>query len=108
MREFVSAEVTWTILDQTPVIFGTVKEGILESLDERLGAFRTEMMALLGVRTLTFRDFKACGAPYYHGARVPIASGRWLDDVSNAFRSIQCPEGDKVRLASCLLKDRAR
>ena len=40
MREFISAEITRSILDQTPVIFGSVKEGILEILDERLGAFR--------------------------------------------------------------------
>ena len=76
MRELISAEVTRSILDQTPVIFGMLKEGILEILDERLGAFRTEMMALMGTRTLTFRDFRACGAPDYHGARDPIASSR--------------------------------
>ena len=39
MREFISTEITRNILDQTPVIFGMVKEGILEILDERLGAF---------------------------------------------------------------------
>ena len=96
MREFVSAEITRGILDQTPVIFGTVKEGILEILDERLGAFRTELMAMLGAHTLTFREFRACGAPDYHGARDPIASGRWLADVANAFHSSRCPAGDKV------------
>ena len=31
----------------------------------------------------------------------------WLADVTNAFYTSRCPEGDKVRLASCLLKDRA-
>ena len=30
MRELISVEVMRSILDQTPVIFGTVKEGILE------------------------------------------------------------------------------
>ena len=30
MRELISAEVTRSILDQTPVIFGMLKEGILE------------------------------------------------------------------------------
>ena len=87
MREFVSAEITHNILDQTPVIFGMIKEGILEILDERLAAFRTEMMAFLGARTFTFQEFRACEAPYYHGARDPIASGRWLAGVANAFRS---------------------
>mgnify|MGYP001550121524 CR=1 FL=1 len=83
------------MLDQTPVIFGTVKEGILEILGERLGAFRTELMAMLGARTLTFREFRACGAPYYQGARDPIASGRWLADVTNAYHSSRCPEGTR-------------
>ena len=108
MRKFISAKITRSILDQTPVIFGTVKEEILEMLDERLGAFRIEMVGMIWVRTLTFREFSACGAPDYHGARDPIASSRWLADVANAFRMSRCPEGDKVRLASYLLKDRAR
>ena len=30
MRELISAEVTRSILDQTPVIFGMVKEGIVD------------------------------------------------------------------------------
>ena len=76
MREIVSAEITCDILDQTPMIFGTVKEGILEILDERLGAFCIELMAMLEARTLTFREFRACGAPDYLRARDPIASGR--------------------------------
>ena len=29
-------------------------------------------------------------------------------DVSNAFRTYRCSEGDKVILASCLLKDMTR
>ena len=93
MRELISVEVMRSILDQTPMIFGMVKEGILEILHERLGAFRTEMMALLGVRTLTFREFRACGAPDYHGARDPVASSRWLADVANAFSYEQVSRG---------------
>ena len=41
MREFVSAEIMRSILDQTPVIFGMVKEGILQILDKRLEPFCT-------------------------------------------------------------------
>lgn len=54
MRELISTEVTRSIIDQTPMIFVTVKEGILEILDERLGAFHTEIMALMGARTMKF------------------------------------------------------
>ena len=84
-REFISSEITCNILDQTLVIFGMIKEGILELLDERLSAFRTKVAAMMGSRTLTFREFRACGAPDYHGARDPIVSTRWLADVANAF-----------------------
>ena len=38
-REFISSEITRNILDHTLVIFGLVKEGILEILNERLHAF---------------------------------------------------------------------
>ena len=59
-------------------------------------------------RTMTLREFKTCGAPDYYGARDPIVSTRWLADFANAFRTSRCPEGDKVRFASYLLKDRER
>ena len=71
-RKFISSEITRNILDQTPVIFGTIKEGILEILDERLSAFRTEMAAMIESRTLTFREFIACGAPDYQGPETPL------------------------------------
>ena len=95
-RKFISLEITCNILDRTPVIFDKVKEGILEWLKEWFSTFRTEMAALMGSRTLTFREFTACGAPDYHGDRDPIATTRWLADVANAFRTSKCSEGDKV------------
>ena len=81
------------ILEQTHVIFGTVKEGILEIIDERLSAFRAEIVALVGTRSLTFREFRACGASDYHGSRDPIASIRWLADVANTFYTSRFPRG---------------
>ena len=44
MLEFISLEITRDILEQTPVIFGSVREEILEILDERLGAIHAEVM----------------------------------------------------------------
>ena len=61
---------------------------------------------MTGSRTLAFRDFRACGAPDYHEARDPIVSTRWLVNVANTFYTRKCPKGDKVRLASYLIKDR--
>ena len=53
------------------MIFGLVKEGILELMDERFSAFRTKMVTMMGPHTLTFREFRACGASDYHGDREP-------------------------------------
>ena len=57
---------------------------------------------------LTFREFRACVALEYFGEKDLIASIRWLVDVANAFCISSCPNGTKVRLSSCVLKDRAR
>lgn len=70
MWEFISSEITRGILEQTLVIFGTIKDrimdimyehqyeyhtGIIEFLDERLWAFRVEIIAVqLGAQTPTF------------------------------------------------------
>ena len=93
MREFISCEIMRSILEQTLVIFGSVKEGILEILDEWLSTFHAEIVALVRKRSLTFMEFRACGAPDYHEARDPITSNRWLADVANAFRTSCCPLG---------------
>ena len=44
MREFISSEVTRNNLEWTPVVLGSVKEGILELLDDHLGALRSEIV----------------------------------------------------------------
>ena len=44
LHEFISAEVTRGILDATHVMFGTIKEGILELMDERLRTFQVEIV----------------------------------------------------------------
>ena len=90
MWGFISSEITCCVLDQISMIFGSVKEGILEImeerqevyhseivalLDERVRAFRAEITACqLGVRTPLFWEFKAYGAPEFFGAKNPIAS----------------------------------
>ena len=76
----------------------------MEILDEHLGMFRTEIMAIRGART-PFCEFSACVAPKFFGGKDPISSMRWLADMVNAFRMSFCSEGSKVRFASCLLND---
>ena len=46
--------------------------------------------------------------PKYFGEKDLITSRIWLADVANTFCTSSCPKGANVRLASCLVKDRAR
>lgn len=88
IREFISSKITCNILEQGPVIFGIIKEGILEVLDKRLDScletFDIEMLAVVRDRTLTFWGFCACGAPEFFGVRHPIISRRWITDMESA------------------------
>ena len=109
LRKFITYEITHGIMESTPVIFDTIKEGIMELLDERLGALRAEIaLGQLGARTPSFREFKACGALEFFGAKDPIASHGWITDMENAQRTSFYPKGVKVGSVTCLLRDRAR
>ena len=44
LRELIIAEVTHDILDASLVIFGTVKEGIMEIMEEQLRSFQAEIV----------------------------------------------------------------
>lgn len=71
MQELISSEITGGILEQTDVIFGMIKDGIMELLDEHMCIFRTKMVAMLGARYLTFQDFHAYRAPELPGKKDP-------------------------------------
>lgn len=51
MWEIISSEIKCSILEQNLVIFGTIKKGIMEILDECMGAFHYEMV---GAQIMTF------------------------------------------------------
>ena len=72
-----------------------------------MGAFSVEFIAIVGACILSFREFRACGAPTFSGEKDPIGNRRWLADMANAFRTSFCPEETKVSYASFLLKDGA-
>lgn len=101
MREFIFSENTRGILEQTPVISGTIKEVIIQMLDDHLGTLHTEIVAMVGARSVTFREFHACEATEFFGKKEPIVSKRWLMDVVNALQTSIYYEGSKVRFASC-------
>ena len=56
------------------MMFVTIKEGIMELMDEWLKAFRAKIVAgQLGARTPTFWEFKAYGVLELFGDKDPIA-----------------------------------
>ena len=67
MHEFISSKITRSILEQNHVIYGTIKEGILEVLEEHLDSFHFDMVAMMGACTLTFLEFWACRSPEFIG-----------------------------------------
>ena len=55
MREFILSEITRVILEQTHVIFGTIKEGIMEIMQEHLETYLSGIIKLLDERLMGFR-----------------------------------------------------
>lgn len=87
--EFVMSEITCGILEETPMMFGTINKRIMELLDECRGAFRAEIVAgHLGTRTLYHQEFKARGIREFFGEE---------DHIATYFS-----EGLKMDYASCL------
>ncbi|XP_052621903.1 uncharacterized protein LOC111883756 [Lactuca sativa] len=109
LREFIASEITRGILEATPVIFGSIKEGIIELMGDRLRAFRSDLAyGQASTRTLSFKDFRGCGALDFHGVKNPIAARRWIADIESTQLTSFCPDGSKVRFAAACLRDRAR
>ena len=99
MWKFISSEITRDILEQTHVIFGMIKEWIMEIMQEHLDTYQYKIMELLneqleafqseivtghlGVQTPSFPEFKVCRALGFFGDKDPIVSHQWIDDMEN-------------------------
>lgn len=71
------SEILQAILEVTHVMFGLIKEVILELMEERLGEFHAELVVgQFRARTLTFREFCACVAPEFFVRKNPLP--RWV------------------------------
>ena len=85
MQDFISSGITHGMLEQTSVIVGLVKDGILEVFDCHLGAFRDEITAgQLGAHL----EPEACKSLRPFRNEDPVASF--------------CCLGSKVGCAACL------
>ena len=99
LREFIASEITRGILDATLMIFGSIKEGIIELTEVRLRDFRSDMAhSQSGTRTLSFKDFRGCGAPDFFGVKEPIVAIWWIADIASAQLTSFFHDGSKVRL----------
>lgn len=106
--KFITSEIACDILDATPVMFGMIKEEIMELMDERLRTFREENEAgQLAAWTLTFRGFKACRASECFRKKGRIINRRLITDMESTQRTSFCPNGSRVRFVACLMRDRA-
>ena len=89
-------------------MFGLIKEGIMELMKDRLRIFIADLTAShSGALTLSFKDFKGCGAPKLFGWRTPIASRHWPADIECAQMMSFCPERSKVRFVAGCMRERA-
>ncbi|CAL2244317.1 unnamed protein product [Prunus armeniaca] len=71
---------------------------------------RTMSNALHGRRNVEGLDIKRVkdlGAKEFYGSIDPAEADAWLTEVERIFEVLQCPDGDKVRLATFLLKGNA-
>ena len=75
MWEVILSEITCDILEQTHVIFGTVKEEIMEIPDEHLGAFHTEIMAIWELALFPSVSFVLVELPNSFGIRTQLLVG---------------------------------
>ena len=85
LHEFITFETTRGKLESTPVTFGSIKEGIIELMEDRLRSLRSDFpSSQAGACTLSFKDFRGSGALDFHGVKDPIAARRWIVDIESA------------------------
>ena len=109
LHELIAVKVTRGILDLAAMIFGTIKEGIIELKQERFKSFRADIVARqFWTQAPLFQEFKVCGATEFLRAKDPIASRCLIAYMENAQHRSFCPEGEKVGFASCLLRDKVQ
>ena len=91
------------------MIFRSIKASIIELMEDRLRAFRSVMTSSQsGAHTLSFKDFRGCGAPDFFGVNDPIIAKWWIANIESAQLTRFCPKGSKVRFATGCLRERAR
>ena len=73
LHEIIAAEVTSSILDMTPVIFGMVKVGMMEIIDERLISLNVEFAAgQIGTGPPRFESSRRVGRQSFWGSGTPL------------------------------------
>ena len=91
----------------TPVMFGSINEGIIEVMEDQFRIFRANLAASqYGAHILSFKDFKGCGAPNFFVVKDPIIARHWIAEIVCAQMTSFCPKGSKVRFVAGCLRER--
>ena len=61
-----------------------------------------------GTHTLSFKDFKGCGTPDFHGVKDANVATRWIANIKSAQLTSFFPKGSKVQYVAGCLRDRAK
>lgn len=75
LRELLVVELLKVILEDMPEMFGKVKEGLIEMMDERIQTLRAELaVGQFMAHNLIFLDYRACGGPMFFRKKDPISN----------------------------------
>lgn len=109
INDIIVVDITRFIREDEHGLISSLKEELISVMDERLRVLWNDMEAgHLKVWEVSFKEFHACGAPYFFRSRESNTSMHWIADVESAFHASFCPVEAKVRFATCILCDRAR
>ena len=81
-----------------PVIIGSVRDQLVEIIEERFAHFAATQPPQTGPCGFQNHDLTDCKPPEFHGGVVPIKSMRWLADVEGAFLTSNFPDNRKITL----------
>lgn len=102
-------KVSRVLLEDMPYLFGTIKQGLIEMMDERLGNVWVKLVASqFGAHNLTFLDFHSCGASEFFGMKEPVSSMCWIVDLECVFQTSFFLDCLKTIFHTCFMRDGAR
>lgn len=104
-----TTEISRFTREDFPRLISIVMEELIAVVNEHLRILQAKLEDgwPWGYR-VTFEEFDACGAPCFFSSREPIIIMCLVVDMVSSFQARFYPAKIKVRLATCILHDKAR